>query len=86
MEKVQADNLAITCFEQKIKLEEMEDAANANEYAIVSAGGKRKRGNEEHAFTSNDGTNIEGVTGDNNMEEKIMGISLLERDNSILMC
>jgi len=67
-----ADNLAIICSEQKIKLEEMEDAANA----IESAGEKRKRGNEEHAFTSNADGDIEGFA----MEEKIMGQYLFERE------
>jgi hypothetical protein len=74
---LQADNLAIICSEQKIKFEEMVDAANAN--AIDSAGGKRKRGNEDIVFTSKDGTTIEGHAGeDNNIEEKIMEICLME--------
>jgi len=54
---------------------EMEDAANN---AIESAGGTRKRGNdEEHStFTSDE---IEGSAGDINAEEMVMGLYMLER-------
>jgi len=61
--------------EQKNKhRREMEDAANATE----SAGGKRKRGNdEEHStFTSDE---MEESAGDINAEEMVIGQYLLER-------
>jgi len=77
-----ADNLAIICSEQKIKLEEMEDAANSNAIESAGRGEKRKHSHEEHAFASNvDGTNIEGHAGeDKNMEDKIMRQFLFERE------
>ena len=64
---------AISSEENKRHYELEDDANNASR----SAGGKRKRGNdEEHTFTSDE---IEGSAGDINAEEMVMGQYLIER-------
>ena len=47
-----ADNLTKICSEEKIKLLEVEDAAN-----LTEAGKRRKRGNEEHGGIQGAGEN-----------------------------